>query len=299
MTEKEFYEQQKAIYAPVAAMLDTIPLGVRVPSDWKAPEGYTLEKFEVEGIPVEHLIPEKKKTERIIFQVHGGGYVIALIDPYREAAVSYSQMAGGAEVFSIDYRVAPPDKYPAALDDAVKVYKWLLEQGYDNENMVIVGDSAGGNLALVTTLYLKDHNIPVPKGVIAISPWSKLNNEAESYKRNAYKDCVLGKEGISVAQEVVKPSYLSNQAVEYKDSYVSPVYGDYKGFSNLLIQIGSHEVLLDDAAEVARKAEEAGVNVTFSVYPRMSHDFQLFAPMLDESQEAWREMSTFVNSIFE
>lgn len=297
MTEKQFYEEQKALYVPVIEMLDALPIGVRVQSNWQAPEGYTVEKFEVEGIPVEHLIPAKKTTDRVIYQVHGGGYVIALIDPYREGAIAYSQMAGGAEVFSIDYRVAPKDTYPAALEDSVKVYKWLLEQGYDNENMVIIGDSAGGNLALVTALYLKDHSMPLPNGVIAISPWGRLSDEAESYKTNEYKDCVLGAEGIAIGQQVHHPDYLGTH--DYKEPYISPVYADYEGFPNVLIQMGSHEVLLDDATEIAEKAKEDGVNVKFTVYPGMSHDFQLFMPSLPESQEAWGEMSAFVESIFE
>lgn len=296
MTEKQFYEEQKALYAPVVAMLDALPTGVKISSNWQAPEGYTVEKFEVEGIPVEHLIPVKKVTDRVIYQVHGGGYTIAFIDPYREAAVCYSQMAGGAEVFSIDYRVAPKDTYPAALEDSVKVYTWLLEQGYDNENMIIIGDSAGGNLALVIALYLKDHSMPLPKGVIAISPWARLSDEAESYKINEYKDCVLGKEGIIIAEQAHHPDYLGEH--DAKDPYISPVYAEYEGFPNVLIQIGSHEVLLDDATEIARKAKEAEVNVKFTVYPGMSHDFQLFVPTLPESQEAWQEMGAFVEGIF-
>ena len=105
-------------------------------------------------------MPKEKGTNNIIFQIHGGGYIVALCDPYRDTAVKYSEMVGGAEVFSLDYRVAPTNRYPAALEDAVTVYKWILEQGYDSNNIIITGDSAGGNLALATTLYLKDHNIP-------------------------------------------------------------------------------------------------------------------------------------------
>lgn len=296
MTEQQFYEEQKALYAPIVVMLDALPTGVRIPSDWQPPEGYTLEKFEVAGVPVEHLIPTKKTTDRVVFHVHGGGYVIAYNDAYREASIAYSQMMGGAEVFSVDYRTAPTDTYPAALEDAIKVYEWVLEQGYNNDNMVIIGDSAGGNLALVTTLYLKDHSMPLPKGVIAISPWGRLTNTAESYRTNGGKDCILGKDGIAIANQADKPDYLGNY--DYKEPYISPVYADFKGFPNLLIQGGSHEILLDDMTEIARKAQEAGVNVKFTIYPGMSHDFQLFLPTLSESQEAWAEMGQFVEEIF-
>lgn len=295
MIEEEFIKQQRKLCAPIVARLDQVPLGKRIPSDWKAPEGYALEKTEVESIPVERLIPTVKNTDTVILQAHGGGYVWGYLDQYRECAVRYSKMAGDAEVISFDYRIAPKETYPAALEDTVKVYKWLLEQGYNPEKIVIVGDSAGGNLVLVTTLYLKDHQIPLPKGVIAISPWSKIGIESDSITRNFEKDSLLGKYGFKIVSQAANPDYFVGS--DWTEPYVSPVYGDYKGFPNLLIQLGSYEVLLDDALDVAQKAKAAGVNVRQTTYEGMSHDFQLFLPELEESKAAWEEMSQFVKQI--
>lgn len=163
-------------------------------------------------------MPKEKGTNNIIFQIHGGGYIVALCDPYRDTAVKYSEMVGGAEVFSVDYRVAPTNRYPAALEDAVTVYKWILEQGYDSNNIIITGDSAGGNLALATTLYLKDHNIPLPKAIIAISPWSNAANDFQSVKTNIEKDVILGRYGLKMSNQIDNPIYF--QGANYKEPYL-------------------------------------------------------------------------------
>lgn len=246
----------------------------------------------VEGIPVEHLMPIKRKSDSIILQFHGGGYIVALCNQYRTIAVEYSNCAEGAEVFSVDYRVAPTHQYPAALDDAVKVYKWLLKEGYDNNKIIIIGDSAGGNLTLATTLYLKDHNIPLPKAVIAISPWTNAANDFPSVKLNTDKDVILGRNGLAMGNQIEKTLYFKEK--DLKDPYASPVLGDYKGFPNLLIQVGSYEILLDDAKKVAEKARKSGVNIKISIYEEMSHAFQLLIPSLEESKNARTEIKEFI-----
>lgn len=292
-------EKQKRIenmLKPVIKLLDAVPYGERIESNWNAPEGYKFEKFEVSAVPIEHIIPISKKTDKIVLQLHGGGYVVPLIDCYRDCAIEYSKMAGDAEVFSIDYRVAPTNMYPSALDDAVEVYKYLLNNGYDNNKIIIVGDSAGGNLVLSLTLYLKDNNIDLPKAVIAISPWADLEYNASSRRYNKERDLILGSKGLKMRSEVVHPRYIEEKDI--KNPYISPIYGDYTGFPDLLVQVGSYEVLLDDSKQVISNAKLAGVNVSFTVYKGMSHDFQLLLPKLDESKEAWQEMSNFIKKIF-
>lgn len=283
----------KETISAVIPYIDELPNGEFIPSSWQAPEGFVNERLMVGEIPVEHLIPMEKKTNRVVFQIHGGGYLVAFCDPYRDGAVKYSNMTGGAEVYSIDYRVAPTNHYPAALDDAVTVYKWLLEKGYDNDNILVVGDSAGGNLTLSTVLYLKDHEIPLPKAVIAISPWTNPANDFPSVKYNTENDVILGKYGLKMGSQINNPVYFNTAKVK-EDPYAAPVLGDYRGFPNLLIQVGSYEILLDDAKEAAEKAREAGVNVKFSIYDEMSHDFQLLIPGIEESEAAWKEMKQFV-----
>lgn len=288
-------EELKTLVKPVVDGMGEIPFGVRIPSNWEAPEGFQLEKFTVENVPVERLTPDNKNG-KVLFHLHGGAYVMALLDSSRNAAVAYSKMAGGAEVISVDYRVAPTHHAFAATDDAVAVYKWLLDQGYQAENIVFIGDSAGGNLVLSTTLYLKEHKYPLPKGVIALSPWGCADETLDSRRRNKDKDLLLGTEGMHLGEYVKRDSYFNN--VDSKNPLASPIYGDYKGFPNLLIQAGTYEILLDDAVIIAEKAKEAGVNTWFTTYEGMSHDFQLVFMEIEETKKAWAEMERFVKSIF-
>lgn len=281
----------------VIPYIDQLPMGQIIPSTWEAPEGFKLKKCMVGEIPVEHLIPDEKGTNRIVLQLHGGGYVVALCDPFRDCAVQYSKMAGGAEVFSVDYRTAPTYHYPAALEDAVAAYQWLLDKGYDANQIIIVGDSAGGNLTLATTLYLKDHGMPLPKAIIAISPWANPANDFDSIQSNAELDVILGKYGLGMGKQIEEPFYF--EGADLKEAYASPVLGNYIGFPHLLIQVGSYEILLDDALKTAENARLAGAPVRQTIYPEMSHDFQLLIPMLEESGAAWKEMQDFVNEAFE
>lgn len=289
-------EELKKLVKPFIEYLDTLPAGEVIPSCWQAPEGYQYEKVNVGSATVEHLVPEKKNG-KAVFHLHGGGYAISLLDIYRDVAVMYSQIAGGAEVFSVNYRVAPTDKAPAALDDAAAAYKWVLAQGYKAEDMVFIGDSAGGNLVLTTTLYLKENKLPLPKGVIAISPWTSIDPILDSRKKNEENDIILGKYGLQMMnQEVWNSRYF--EKADKKSPFASPMYGDYKQFPSLLIQVGSYEVLLDDSLMAAKAAKEAGVDVYQTTYEGMSHDFQLFLTDIDESKKAWAEMKAFIEKIF-
>lgn len=291
MTQKEQIEAMK----PVVELLDNAPQGKRIKSNWKAPEGFSLEKFRVKEVPVEHLIPEKKNG-KVILHMHGGGYCIALMDIYRDVAVRYSNMSGGAEVFSLDYRVAPAYEPPAALEDAFAVYTYLLEQGYRADDILFVGDSAGGNLVLVTALYIRDHKMSLPKGIIAISPWGDAGATLPSREENRFKDIFIGEKGTKIYSEVYDSIYFRN--ADKKNPYMSPVYGDYTGIPSLLIQTGSLEVLRDDSLLIAKAAKEAGVDVTQTTYEDVSHVFQLVIPQMDQSKEALAQMKAFMEKCF-
>lgn len=279
----------------VLDQIEPLPFGQRIPSTWQPPEGYQYEKIEVEGVVIEHLIPNEKKTDIVVFHIHGGGFEMALIDAYRDGSIGYSNIAGGAEVFNVDYRTAPTDIYPTALEDCVKAYEWVLAKGYKSENILFIGDSAGGNLVLTVTLYLKAHQKPLPKGIIAISPWADLTFEAASRTANIEKDVVIGRGTGKMFNVVQHPSYVGTNDI--RTPYISPINGDYTGFPPLLIQNGTYEMLLDDGVKVYEKAGAAGVKVIHTLYKDMSHDFQLFMPDLEESVAAWAEMAEFIKSL--
>ncbi len=261
--------------------------------EWKCPEGYSLTHFDMEKFPMELLQPAGNKAvpeERfVILQLHGGGYYNRIHNTYREAAVWYSESGEGTDVLSIDYRTAPEDPYPAALEDAQEAYKWLLEQDYLPEHIILAGDSAGGGLALALTLYLRDHGLPLPGGIVTMSAWTDLTKSGDSYQENFDIDPIFGGSRDTL---VYKEGYYAEH--DPMDPYISPINGDYHGFPPMLMQVGEREMLLDDTLEVAAKAKEAGVPVKKHVYPGMFHIFQMGFHLFPEAEEAWKEVAEFL-----
>lgn len=261
------------------------------------PEGYTVVDESMNGVPAEHLIPDQLNTDIVVLQFHGGAYVVPFLDLYRHTAVFLSDNAGGAEVYSIDYRIPPKGVFPVALEDGVAAYKYLLEKGIDPDKIVLEGDSAGGNLIFATALYLRDHNMPLPKLMIALSPWTNLEYNTPSRSENADIDFVLGNPSMAVDKKELKVSQYAN-GHDLRDPYLSPYFADFHGFRNVLIQVGSYEILLDDSVDVAKKLEEAGANVKLSVYDEMFHTFQNVVPDLEESKQAWEEIRQVISDTF-
>ncbi|MBQ9983022.1 MAG: alpha/beta hydrolase [Lachnospiraceae bacterium] len=225
----------------------------------------------------------------IIFQLHGGGYYLDMNNSYRDVAVQYRDVSGGMDVLTIDYRVAPAFPYPAALEDALEAYQWILEQGYEGSDIVVAGDSAGGGLGLALCLYLRDNDMPLPKSVITMSAWTDLTCTGESYEKNFNIDPVFGGTRDSV---VFQNEYYRNDSPE--NPYISPVFGKYDGFPPMLMQVGECEMLLSDTVTVAEKAKAAGVKVNMHIYPGMFHIFQKGMSMYPESKMAWDEVGRFL-----
>ncbi len=288
-------EEIKKIIKASLAQVDDIPMGQVLPSQWKAPKQYRLDKHMIGEVPLEHLCPNQK-TDKVIFHLHGGGYIARYSDIYRDTSLQYSLLADGAEVFSVDYRCAPTSLATTALDDAIAAYNWILERGYSPENIIFIGDSAGGHLALTTCLYLKDHDMPLPKAVIVLSPWGYAEPTPESRRINREKDLILGSQGAESGKQAYDSDYFKN--ADKKHPYVSPAYGDYEGFPSMLIQAGSYEILLDDSLMIEKRAKKAGVDVQLTIYPEMSHVFQLVLPMLDESKQAMLEIKKFMERAY-
>ncbi|MBP7508745.1 MAG: alpha/beta hydrolase [Prolixibacteraceae bacterium] len=263
------------------------------PSVWKAPHGYKLTKFDIEGVPAE-LLEKGDGSDTIILQFHGGAYIIGLTDLYRTLAVRYCRLSKGASVLTIDYRVAPENTFPAALIDAYKAWEWLINKGYKPENIIIVGDSAGGNLTLALTAKLRNEGKQLPGALICMSPWADIAMEGESYKYNLHKDPMFGLKENEIIPEMKTKivSYAGN--TDPHDKYLSPVYGEFTNFPRMLIQVGTHEVLESDAITVYEKAKAKGVNVTLTRYEGMFHVFQIFGNF-KESRMAWKEVAEFLN----
>jgi acetyl esterase/lipase len=246
----------------------------RLNESWTLPEDFSLDVIEVDELTMEWVQKENESPQNAILQLHGGAYIRSLKDngqTYRRAAVQYAEISG-AGVLTVDYRVAPKHPYPAALEDAVKAYGYLLEQGFPPERIIIAGDSAGGGLALGAALYLRDNGMPMPAGIVTMSAWTNL-----SYKRWT-------------------PPYVGKERAD--NPYISPAYGAYHGFPPMLMQAGGAEKLLSDTTTVAQKAKLSGVAVRQTTYPGMFHVFQMLFPELPEANDAWDEVKTFIEDVF-
>ena len=261
---------------------------------WICPSGYEYEIVETENFNMEYLRPEGVFTGRVILQLHGGGYIGPMKNIYRRFAVRYSKLSYGGDVLTIDYRVAPEYPFPAALEDAVFAYRWLIEEkGYEPDHIVVAGDSAGGGLSLALGLYLRDHGIAMPGGFIVMSPWTDLTVSGESYQENYEIDPLFGN---STDNMLYNSSYIGES--DPRDPYMSPAFGEYHGFPPVLLEVGSYEVLLSDTLTVADKLKSAGVKRRLSVYEGMFHVFQMGLDLIPESREAWEEVETFLRIIY-
>lgn len=261
---------------------------------WECPSHLEHTVIETDNFSMELLQNKQSKEDKkgIILQLHGGGYYGTLHNTYRDMAAMYNEVSNGFDVLSIDYRVAPKHPYPAALEDAIVSYIWILDQGYEPDSLFVAGDSAGGGLALALCLYLRDHNMQMPAGIITMSAWTDLTQSGESYRENFNIDPMFGKSTDSL---VYHNGYYEND--DPKKPYISPVNGDYDGFPPMLMQVGEYEMLLSDTLCVAGKAKQAGVLVKEHVYQGMFHVFQMGLIMYPEAKQAWIEVGRFIRSV--
>lgn len=261
---------------------------------WICPQDYEYEIVDMGQFKTEYLRPAGVCTGRVILQIHGGGYIGPMKNTYRDFAVQYSRRSLGGDVLTVDYRVAPEFPYPAALEDAVASYRWLIEEKkYAPEKIVVAGDSAGGGLTLALILYLRDHFIPMPAGVVVMSPWTDLTCSGESYTTNYTRDPQFGNTKDNM---LYNSSYIGDG--DPTDPYMSPVFGDYHRFPPILMQVGSEEVLLSDTLTVAGKIRQAHGKLRLSVYDGMFHVFQMALRLIPESREAWTEVGRFLEIIY-
>ena len=253
----------------------------------------TVEKINMEGIQAEWLIPfsSSARSEKVILYLHGGGYVTGSIEDHRMMCGLLAN-ATGTKVLIPEYRLAPEHPFPAALDDALKVYQWLLDQGYSSANMIIAGDSAGGGLSIATVLALKEKSGSLPAAVVCLSPWTDLALTGQSHATKAKTEAILNKDVLHEwALCYTDESNLTNPLV-------SPIHGDFHGFPPLLIQVGSEEILLDDSTLLAEKARSAGVDVILKIWDGMWHVWQALGDLIPENKKTFEEIGQFVQRQF-
>jgi monoterpene epsilon-lactone hydrolase len=210
---------------------------------------------------------------------------------YRSLAADIA-VSAGMRVLVLDYRLAPEDPFPAAVDDARAAYHWLLDQGPAPEQVVVAGDSAGGGLTVALLLALRDAGQALPAAAVCLSPWADLLADGGSRKSKAKSDQVL------TTADLLRSAALYLSGANPQTPLASPLYGDLAGLPPLLIQVGSDEVLLDDATRLAEKARAAGVDVKLEVWPGMFHVWQMVSVFVPEGRQALAAIGRFVDQVY-
>lgn len=232
----------------------------------KLPNGVTRERVSADGIPCEWIIPQNSATDQVMLYLHGGGFVLGFT-PLHFQMVAYVAQKIGIRVLMVDYRVAPEHPFPASLDDCVAAYRWLLKQGFSAPNMVVAGDSAGGNLTLTTLMKLRDSSDPLPAAAACLSPAGNMTSREEQFEQ--VYDPVLHPR----AARLYNTSYVAGN--DAASPLISPIFGDWRGLPPLLVHAGEDEILRDDAVRIEQVATTAGVEVRLEIYPRMWHVWQI------------------------
>jgi epsilon-lactone hydrolase len=243
------------------------------------PADVTVTAAALGGVPTAEITVDGIEPRHIVLYFHGGVYVMG--DAFLAADLA-SQVGRRtrAKVISVDYRLAPEHPYPAAVDDALAAYEALLRNGTAPSDIVFAGESAGGGLAIATLVNARDHGLPLPAAAFVMSPYADLTLVGATMETKREVDPLMSREGLQPRVT----DYASGQDAAL--GLISPIFADLSGLPPLIIQAGTHEVLLDDAVRLAQQAATADVEVTLDITPGVPHVFQAYYPILDEAAAA-------------
>jgi monoterpene epsilon-lactone hydrolase len=256
---------------------------------WKPHRNVQIVAVGASSVPAEWLIPQGAPQDRALLYIHGGAWFMGSTRTHR-AFVSKLAYASRIRALSINYRLAPEHPFPAGLDDCVAAYEWLLQSGISAGRTVMAGDSAGGNLTLALLIALRDAGNSLPAGAVALSPATDLAFSGESHKTRAHLDPFFS----NIGSNTILEDYYTNH--DPRHPLISPLYADLRGLPPLLIHVGDHETLLDDAVRFGDRAVASGVEAKTVVWAGMFHVFQMFAPILPEARRANAQIAAFIRS---
>ena len=267
--------------------LELMSVGIKYPEDIES------EQIDIDGLTGSLFTIPESNNDRIILFLHGGAYVAGSVETSKYHSVLISRFAK-AQLLSINYRLAPEHPFPAALNDAVNAYKWLIaEKKFSPKKIVIVGVSAGGGLTVATLLKLREMGIDLPAAAVCISPWTDLAFTGETFKERASLDPFTSPYNLDFAASL----YIDKS--DPRNPYISPVYADLQGLPPFFIIAGTAEILYDDSVRLAEQASFAGVEVELDIWEDMIHAFPVFASVAPESQKAIEKISNFIEESFE
>ncbi|MFI0237591.1 alpha/beta hydrolase fold domain-containing protein [Streptomyces sp. NPDC016845] len=241
------------------------------------------------GVPALAVTAGDSEPSGAVLYFHGGGYALGSATASVGLAADIARRSG-TTVHTVDYRLAPENRFPAAVDDAVAAYRGLLERGIPAEAIAVSGESAGGGLALALLVAVEEAGLPQPSAAAVLSPWADLTQSGRSHETKAFLDPALTRQALATRAD----DYLAG--ADPRSPLASPLFADLRGLPPLLIQAGSHEVLLDDALRLAAKAADDDVAVTLQTFPGAPHVFQGFAAVLAEGARALDDVATFLRT---
>ncbi len=257
------------------------------------PDDVTVTPVDADGVPGDWVQAPGADAARRLLYLHGGGYVIGSPTSHRRLASDISR-ASGCSLLVIDYRMAPEDPFPAAVDDALAALRWMSANGPDGASdateTFIAGDSAGGGLTLSTLIFARDAGDALPKAAVTISAWTDLAATGASLQTRAEADPMISADGLAGMATM----YAGDSGLDHP--LVSPLYADLAGLPPLLMQVGDAEVLLDDTTRVAEKVAAAGGDVTTEIEPEAFHVYQYVGPTMPEAAAAIERIGAFVRA---
>jgi acetyl esterase/lipase len=238
-------------------------------------------------VQAEWITTPNTSTDNVILYLHGGGYNSGSIKSHRSLAANIANSAK-ARALIIDYRLAPENPFPAAVDDTITAYRWLLDGQISPDQIVVAGDSCGGAMAISLLISLRDANEPMPAATVCLSPWTDLTCTGESWETNAKKDIFLDPGSLSQAAQV----YLGG--ADPRTPLASPLFADLRGLPPVLIQVGSDELILSDATCLAERAQDAGVDVILEIWEGMQHEWHFTTKYLPEARQAIDRIGEYI-----
>lgn len=277
----------------VKRLSDKIPVGLQrrllqMNADTTLPIGMTREDKELGGTQVSIFSPPQSPSDRCIFYMHGGGHLAGNPDTHANF-LTLLGMSTGLDVIATNHRLAPEHPFPAGLDDVISAYDALIETGFSAENIILMGESAGGNFVFALLHELCSRRQP-PGLAIALSPWTDLTAGGPSYRYNARADHAL----VPHALTVMRNAYAPDENL--RNPLISPVFGEFSAAPPVLIEVAKTEILFSDADLMAKRLQEFGVNVDLEIWPDAIHTFQVVMPKLKESREALKKIVDFIKN---
>ncbi len=253
----------------------------------RPPRSIRVQRTQVGAVTAEWIDSKDSAAPSTILYLHGGGYCIGSLDTHRALAARIA-LASCARVLNLDYRLAPEHPFPAALEDALAAYRWLLDQGIPPERLAIGGDSAGGGLTLAAAIKARDEQLPLPAALFLISPWTDLTLSGETILTRKRVDPIFGRQG--------NLHFTSAYTGGFDPSHplISPLFADLRDLPPTKIQVGNDEILLSDSTRMEERLHSAGVEVELEIWPGMWHVFQIFAPLIPEAPAAIEKIGLFL-----